>query len=113
MCSVRNDQQLDTRFSRRQRGIPGHRRGNEHNRDIAADLRNRFCCTREYRHADVSFAGPLRIDARDHVGPVRNHLLAPESALLAGNTEHDNTIFPANDHWAAFTAAWMASSMKS
>jgi hypothetical protein len=108
-----NHQQLDARLSRRHRGVLGHCRGNEHDRDITPDLRNRLGCGRKYRYSDVSFAGTFRVDARDHIGPVGHHFLAPESALLAGNTEHDDTIFPAHDHCAAFTAAWMASSMKS
>jgi hypothetical protein len=58
-------------------------------------------------------ASALGIDAGHHVGAIGDHLLGPERTLLAGNAEHDDAIFFTNDHCAAFTAAWMASSMKS
>jgi hypothetical protein len=76
-------------------------------------LSDRFGGRRTNRYADMHFACALRIDTRHHIGAIRDHLFGPEGALLSGDAEHDNAIFLANDHCAAFTAARMASSMNS
>ena len=106
-------QQLDAGLRRRHGRLLCHGRRDEHDGDIGADLLRGVRRGGEDRHADMGFARALGIDAADHMGAVGDHLLGPERALLAGDAEHDHAVFFAHDHDAAFTAAWMASSMKS
>ena len=106
-------QQFDAGLAGGNGGLTRHRRGDEHHGDIGAHLGGGFRGGSEYGNANMRLAGALGIDAGDHVGAIGDHLFGPERALLAGDAEHDDAILFANDHCAAFTAAWMASSMKS
>ena len=59
-----NDQQLDARLTPRTRPRPSPSAGGMNMTATSpADLRNRFGCGRKYRHADMRFAGSLRVDA--------------------------------------------------
>src|SRR5207344_1777216 len=108
-----NDQQFDASLRRRHCRFLRHRGRNKHDGHVAADCRDSICGGCENRHANMGFAGALRVDARHYVRAVAEHLLGPKCALLAGDAEHNDAIFFADDHCAAFTAAWIASSMTS
>ncbi len=97
-----------------ERGRLGKRRRNEHDGRIVGRLGHRLGRGRKHRHADMGFAGALRIDAGNDIRAALDHLFGPERALLAGNTGHQHAMgFSVDDHRAASTAACTASSMKS